>query len=146
MKRQSLIMIVALMFCTTILYSQTNSSNKADAIVGTWMNAEKDAKFRIFKSTTGKYFGKIEWGTGGTTKDINNPNPKLRDTDLVGLIILRDFVFDGKDTWSNGTIYDPKNGKTYSCYLTLNGSNKLDVRGYVGFSLFGRTDTWTKVN
>ena len=46
------------------------------------------------------------------------------------------------DEYEDGTIYDPKNGKTYSCIITRNGK-KLDVRGYVGFSWIGRTTTWT---
>jgi hypothetical protein len=46
-------------------------------------------------------------------------------------------------SWSQGKIYDPKNGKTYSCKMTLEG-NELKVRGYVGFSLLGRTTVWTR--
>jgi uncharacterized protein (DUF2147 family) len=109
------------------------------------MNADKNAKFEIYKSNN-KYYGKIIWGTGRESKDVKNPDEKLRNRELVGIKMLNNFVFDGNNTWSDGTIYDPNDGKTYSCKLTLTSANKLDVRGYVGISLFGRTETWTKIN
>jgi len=49
------------------------------------------------------------------------------------------------DYWSYGQILDPENGKTYKCNVSLNGKNKLDVRGYIGFAALGRTQTWIKV-
>lgn len=116
----------------------------ADAIIGIWMNAEKNAKFLIYKSNN-KYFGKILWGTGGDSKDSKNPNPKLRSRDVIGLVILNNFEYKDQNTWDNGTIYDPKNGKTYDCTLTLANDGNLQVRGYVGVSLFGRTEIWTKI-
>jgi len=120
-------------------------SQKSDAILGEWINAEQNARFEIYKSES-RYFGKILWGTGSDPKDVKNPDKSLRNRDLVGLTILNDFVYEGGNSWAEGTIYDPKDGKTYSCKLTLTAPNKLDVRGFVGFSLFGRTETWTKIN
>jgi uncharacterized protein (DUF2147 family) len=59
--------------------------------------------------------------------------------------VLKNFVFDGKDEWEDGTIYDPKNGKTYSCYIRYaEYPNLLKIRGYIGVSLLGRTTYWTK--
>jgi uncharacterized protein (DUF2147 family) len=58
--------------------------------------------------------------------------------------LLKDFTFDGDNVYSGGTVYDPKNGKTYSCKMTLDG-NSLNIRGYIGISLFGRSVTWTRV-
>jgi uncharacterized protein (DUF2147 family) len=46
--------------------------------------------------------------------------------------------------WENGTIYDPNNGKTYKSHITLVNSNQLNVRGFIGFSLLGRTENWTR--
>ncbi|MCU0400656.1 MAG: DUF2147 domain-containing protein [Algoriphagus sp.] len=125
--------------------NQSSKTSKADDILGIWTNQTKDARFEICKRNE-SYFGRIIWGTGGDSKDSKNPDPKLRTRDLVGLAILSDFVFEGSRTWSDGTIYDPKQGKTYSCILTLISPNQLEVRGYIGFSLFGRTETWTRIN
>lgn len=58
--------------------------------------------------------------------------------------MLNNFVFEGDNTWSDGTIYDPREGKTYSCKLTLKSPDQLNVRGYVGVALFGRTEIWTR--
>jgi uncharacterized protein (DUF2147 family) len=59
--------------------------------------------------------------------------------------LLSGFKFDGK-IWEDGTIYDPKNGKTYSCIIKSKGPNILDIRGYIGISIIGRTTTWTRAN
>jgi uncharacterized protein (DUF2147 family) len=63
----------------------------------------------------------------------------------MGLLLLRDFVFDGDDTWEDGEIYNPKEGKTYSCKITFDEKDKIKVRGYIGISLFGKTVYWTRV-
>ncbi|RZL30018.1 MAG: DUF2147 domain-containing protein, partial [Pedobacter sp.] len=47
--------------------------------------------------------------------------------------------------WIDGTIYDPKTGKTYSCNLTLKDNNTLNVRGYIGISIIGRSETFKRV-
>lgn len=123
--------------------AQAGSKSAADAILGEWINAENDATFLIYKKND-KYFGKITWGTGGDTKDSKNPDPKLRTRDLVGLTILTDFKHAGSNVWDEGKIYDPKSGDTFSCKMTLKDYKNLEVRGYMGFSLFGRTETWTR--
>ncbi len=63
---------------------------------------------------------------------------------IVGMEILRGMHPDG-DSWSGGEILDPESGKTYRCSMRLeDGGKKLVVRGYVGFSLFGRSQTWVR--
>ncbi len=61
----------------------------------------------------------------------------------MGLVNLEGFKFDDGE-WEDGTIYDPKSGKTYSATMELDGKNLLKIRGYVGISLFGRTTEWTR--
>ena len=55
-------------------------------------------------------------------------------------------IYDGPGEWKGGDIYDPESGKTYSSYMFLKDKNTLKVRGYVGISLFGRTEVWTRAN
>ncbi len=82
---------------------------------------------------------------GGKPKtDRYNPNPKLRDRPVLGMILMSDFVYVGKNLWEEGKVYDPESGKTYKCKMILKSANKLEVRGFIGFSLFGRTVTWTR--
>ena len=88
----------------------------------------------------------IDEDTGKPKKDKENSDKELRSRPVLGLEILTGFVFDD-DEWEDGDIYDPKNGKTYSCYMKFNDDTKdeLKVRGYIGFSLLGRTTYWTRV-
>jgi uncharacterized protein (DUF2147 family) len=53
-------------------------------------------------------------------------------------------VYKSENLWEEGNIYDPKNGNTYSSTMRLINGNSLEVRGYIGVSLIGRTDTWTR--
>jgi uncharacterized protein (DUF2147 family) len=127
-----------------------------DAILGLWNNQEKDAQIEIYRCGE-NYCGKIfslkepnypdgsKEGVPGTPKlDYNNPNPTLRKTPLVGLTIMKDFVYDGENKWKSGKLYDPEDGKTYSGKMTLVSPNQLNLRGFVGISLIGRTNTWTR--
>ncbi len=143
LKTRLLTMVSLIVVGTSSAFSQTT----ADAILGEWLSGKKDSRFLIYKQGN-KYFGKVVWGTemdkGIVSKDTKNPDPKLRNRELLGLVLLKDFEFDKADTWENGTIYDPREGKTYSCKMTLKNANQLDVRGFIGISLFGRTETWTR--
>lgn len=139
MKKLISILIISFSF-VKMGYSQTVTK---DAVLGEWLAESKDGKVLIYKQGE-KYFGKISWGKDVDKKDVNNPVEKLRTQAIVGLVILKGFEFTGK-AWEDGTIYDPKSGKTYSSTIKMKKPNELDIRGYVGISLLGRTTTWTKV-
>jgi len=133
-----------------LLGTKSYALAQADQIERLWYNEEKTAKIQVYKAVDGKYYGKIVWlkvpTVNGQVKiDIHNPDEKKRNVPILGLIILKAFNKDGSSEYSDGTIYDPKNGKTYSCKMTYDGT-KLDVRGYYGFSWIGRTTTWTKAD
>ena len=125
------------------------SAQKADAILGQWANPNGQDHIFIYKKGN-KYFGKLDWikvpndEQGKPKTDKNNPDKALQSRPDLGLELLKDFTFDGEKVYEDGTIYDPKSGKTYSCKMVMDG-NKLKIRGYVGISLFGRTEVWTKV-
>lgn len=118
---------------------------KGDELIGTWLVGNSKAKIKIYKNGA-KFNGKIVWlkeptYSDGTPKlDKNNSDVARQKQPLLGLDLLKDFVFEDNH-WDNGTIYDPENGKTYKCKITFR-DGKLDVRGYIGFSLIGRTDVW----
>ena len=132
-----------------------------DAILGLWATDPEgsggQAHIEITK-VDGKYAGEIVWleeplyleddtdGEYGEPKvDTNNPDPALQSRPIMGLQLMHGFIYDGKGTWKKGTIYDPDNGKTYKCKLRLGDGGELRVRGYIGFSLIGRTSEWTRV-
>lgn len=69
----------------------------------------------------------------------------LKDKPIIGLQILKKLKKSGENKWADGEILDPNNGKTYSCKMELmENGKKLSVRGFLGFSLLGRTQTWLR--
>ena len=130
--------------------SSKSISPNPDAIVGNWKNGEGTGIIQIYKNGE-KYQGKIIWlkepndpETGKPKLDKHHPDAKNHSRPLMGLVNMWGFSYNGDNEWNGGKIYDPKNGKTYSCKITLASPTTIKVRGYIGVSMIGRTDTWTK--
>ncbi|MBA3828914.1 MAG: DUF2147 domain-containing protein [Taibaiella sp.] len=137
-----LLSFVLLVSCALRISAQTK-----DPIEHLWYDQDKTAKIEIYLAKDGKYYGKIVWlkvpTVNGKNKiDIHNPDEQKRNEPILGLVLLRGFNKEGKNIYEDGTVYDPKGGRTYSCKMTLNG-NKLNVHGYWGISIIGRSTTWT---
>jgi uncharacterized protein (DUF2147 family) len=124
--------------------------DEGDKLIGVWEPSHGKAKVKITK-VGNKYYGKVVWlkfptyDNGSKKVDKNNPDPKMHETPILGYKILKDFEYVGKKTWENGTIYDPENGSTYNCVIKLKDNNTIEVRGYIGVSAIGRTDTWKRL-
>jgi uncharacterized protein (DUF2147 family) len=121
-----------------------------DITQGTWFNQEKEGKIQFFKEGN-KISGKIVWLkephlNGKPRVDKENPDTKLRNRPIIGLVNLRNFEMAGKGIWENGEVYDPKSGKTYSCKITFVSPTQLDIRGFIGLSIIGRTTHFTKAD
>lgn len=120
-----------------------------DPFCRVWYNQEKDAKLEVYQSGN-TFEAKIIWlkepnENGKPKVDKNNPDEKLRSRPALGMVILRGLVKskDDPNYYDNGRVYDPKNGKTYDCHLTLKGKT-AELRGFVmGMSFLGRTSVWT---
>jgi uncharacterized protein (DUF2147 family) len=138
-----------LIFIFLLFFSINAFSQNKDQILGKWLNASGEAHIQIYPSA-GKYYGKIAWmkvpnnPDGKPRLDKNNPNTSLSQNPILGLVILKDFVFSD-NIWEGCSIYDPRTGKTYSCKISPQGPDKINVRGFVGFSMLGRTESWTRV-
>lgn len=129
-----------------------NAFAQNQTITGIWWNQEKTSRVEIFEEK-GKIYGKVVWlkdntNPNGSTprKDYNNPNDKLKSRTLIGTRILNGLTWDTDDNeWEDGEIYDPKTGKTYSCYAVLQKDSKLFLKGYVlGMPFLGRSTLWTR--
>ena len=126
-----------------------------DGVLGVWVTADGKARVEITKHGD-VYDGSIVWlkeplypaddktAPGQPKVDRNNPDKTLQSRPIIGLPLVQGFKYDGDNVWADGTIYDPDNGKLYSCKMTLTMDGSLRVRGYVGISLFGRTEIWTR--
>lgn len=124
---------------------------ESDALVGTWLTNSGKAHVKITKSGN-YYYGRIIWlrdpidaTTHKPKVDKNNPDVNARNNPVIGLKILSGFEYTGNHVWEEGTIYDPENGKTYQCKISQTNPKSLNIRGFIGFSMIGRTEIWTKV-
>lgn len=144
------ILIVLALLMLLPLIAQVAEKPAEDRIVGIWFNGEKTSKIEISQTKSGAFVGKIVWlkepndDKGKAKVDHKNPDANLRTRPLIDLQILSGLKADGKSKYSGGKIYDPKSGKTYSAKAELTNNNTLALRGFIGISLAGRTDTWTR--
>jgi uncharacterized protein (DUF2147 family) len=143
-----------LIFVVSIL--ATGLSAGQNDILGTWSDEDQDAKIEMYVCGT-KYCGKIVWLKEPTYPagskegrpnmpilDHNNPDPDKRQYPLLGLRILYNFELTGDNVWNDGKIYDPDSGKTFNGKIRLLSPHQLELRGFMGVSVFGSTTIWTK--
>ena len=131
-----------------------------DTVVGVWATPlgteDGGARIEVYEKD-GKYYGKIIWleipiypaddeqGMAGLEKvDRENPDESLRKRPIMGLEMMFGFEYAGDGKWKNGTIYAPDDGKTYKSKMSLEEDGSLKVRGYIGVSLLGRNEIWTR--
>ena len=143
--------IVAILSLAILFLFTGELKANGDELVGVWKPSNGRSMVKIDKIGN-KYYGRVVWllepsdENGDPRTDINNPDESLRDTPLRGYRLLKDFVYDKDEkVWNNGTIYDPNNGSTYNCVIELKDDNTIEVRGYIGAAVFGRTDVWTRM-
>ena len=140
---------IAILFTIVLSSLHLFAAANADDILGVWANSGNKGHIQIYRYG-GKYYGKIIWlkhpfdETGKPKVDHKNPAETERNRQLLGLIMLRDFIFEG-DEWKDGKIYNPQDGKEYKCNIKLADDKTLSVRGYIGISLFGKTENFIRV-
>lgn len=121
---------------------------KPGELVGFWLSENKKGVVEIYQKGD-EFEGKIVWvkdiheGKANVKFDIHNPDKSKRKQPLIGLVNLTGFIFDGKE-WSGGKIYDPEKGKTYKAFMRLSSPDTMKLRGFIGISLFGRTEVWSR--
>ena len=140
-----------------LILASTAAAQDPEPFVGKWWTEEKDAQIEIYVCE-GKLCGKIIWlkepnfpendskGMGGKPMiDRENPDLAKRERPLLGMNLFWGFTPSGRNLWEGGSIYDPRDGKTYKCKLVLESPDQLKVRGFIGISLLGKTSIWTRV-
>lgn len=119
-------------------------------IEGKWKTIDDETKqaksiVEIYKKSDGKYYGKVsQLLIKPADPNCTSCKDDRKGKPILGMEIIRGLKKDD-DEFTGGTITDPKTGKTYKCTITRDG-DQLNVRGYIGLSLIGRTQTWQKVN
>lgn len=143
---------IALLF---LLSTATTCIAGPDNVLGAWKTDGGDSILELFKCGE-KICGKIVWlkvpnyidsndGPVGDIKvDRKNPDAALRRRPILGLQVISGLAATGDNRWEGGACYDPESGKSYKCKMHLRSTDKLELRGYIGISLFGRTLVLTR--
>ena len=137
---------IALALCAGTAFAQTSP-------VGLWKTIDAETKqeksFVRIAESAGVLVGKIERIVDPTKQDskCDKCTDGRKDQKVLGMTILEGVKkAAGEDYWDDGTILDPNNGKVYKVLLRpVDGGKKLEVRGYVGMPVLGRTQTWIRV-
>ncbi len=119
---------------------------------GRWWVEGGAAQVEVDRCETG-LCGRVVWlrspfgDDGCALRDVENPDDALRVRPVMGLTILEGLLVDPErpDVWRDGRIYDPGSGRTYRVVVRAVDADRLEVRGYLGFELLGRTTTWRRV-
>jgi len=115
---------------------------------GLWLTENERSAIRVERCGD-RLCGRVAWIIeGGMQYDSENPDESLRDRPMCGLEILRGLEQDPDDPedWEDGEVYKADEGDTYDADLTVKGPDRLKVRGYVGISLFGKSQIWRRVS
>lgn len=115
---------------------------------GLWLTKNERAVIRISRCDAG-LCGRVHWIVdGGMKYDSKNPDPSKRDRPMCGLKILwgLEQQADDPNAWEDGTVYKANSGDKFGLDLEMKGPDKLKLRGYVGISLLGKTQVWTRVS
>jgi len=137
-----------LLICISIIFTAAVSLSGQNNPVGIWKtiddeSGEAESHIKIYEKE-GKLYGEIvKLLKDGQTHCDKCPEPHKGEP-LKGLRLMWDLEKHG-DEWDNGEILDPVKGKVYSCKISLEEQDRLKVRGYLGFSAFGRSQEWIRV-
>lgn len=135
---------------TLIMFIALSFTANAQSILGKWKTIDdKTGKAKSIVEIyqhKGKIYAKIVEILDKKLKDVKctKCSGKDKNKPLIGLVVIKGLKKSGNE-WKGGTILDPKSGKKYKCYITLESKNKLKVRGFIGFALIGRTQYWYRV-
>ena len=141
--------LIFLFFLSSFVFSQHTQKDPNTGVISKY-SSNGNILERYTLDSNGKYHGKITWmlnpldENGNPKTDPLNPDESLQSRSRMGMVIMYSFEYDSDNKWDNGNIYDPKSGNEYSGTMTLTSKNRLDLRGYVGIPIFGRTSNWSR--
>jgi uncharacterized protein (DUF2147 family) len=116
------------------------------AILGEWLTQQEEnrppGRIKFVRADDGTYMGIISWAAV-PKKDVNNHDPKLRDRQLVGSVLIWHLCYDDGE-YVDGYVYNPEDGGTYRMKAEVLSPESLKIRGYWGISLLGQNKMWTR--
>lgn len=126
-------------------------SFRPDDVLGVWETANKKGQVKIYNEEKQEYRGNLVWildsldKNGIPVKDLLNPDPYKRTVPIKGLVFMERFGFEAPNKWVKGKIYGAESGNTYSAQMTLVDINTLELGGYIGMPLLGRSERWRRI-
>ncbi|MEM0923390.1 MAG: DUF2147 domain-containing protein [Pseudomonadota bacterium] len=122
----------------------------SDPAFGLWLTENERAIIEI-SSCSGRACGRIVWMDqprhidGSPKTDENNPDAALQSRTICGIPLVGDFKREQPGIWTDGYVYNPKDGQRYAAKITAVSPDKLEMRGFVLVPAFGSSQTWTRV-
>jgi uncharacterized protein (DUF2147 family) len=141
----ALLLGFALSFVASASRPATVSANDAlgeQHIVGEWWTEERDGRVRFFKAKTGTYTGVLTWSKN-PRKDTENDDPKLRARPIVGIILIWKLKYEDGE-YVDGYVYNPEDGNTFRIEAKSIDRNSVEIRGFMGISILGQSQVWTR--
>jgi len=127
----------------TDLAADSLATFPADAVLGNWWTEGKEGLMKIVKTKSDRYEVLIVSGKDEDKKDVKNPDPKLRDRKLKGIVIMWNLRFEDGE-YVDGRCYNPRDGNIYSVKMKITGPSTLHMRGYLLVPLLGQSQDWTR--
>ena len=143
------------LIATLIFLAVPAFAGNPEDVLGLWKTNGDRSRIELYKCGE-KICGKVAWlrepkftrtedGPVGELKfDWRNPDPTLQKRLILGLQVIDGLTYAGDDKWEKGQCYDPESGNSYRCNMRFAAPDKLDLRGFIGFSFIGRTYTLTR--
>lgn len=137
-------------FLSIVFLMSTISIAQTHSVIGKWKTIDDETGKPVaivdIYEMRGKIYGKVieVFNPKNKTRVCENCSGSDKDKPIVGLTVIKGLTKEGNE-YTNGKILDPKSGRLYKCFIELDGSEKLKVRGYIGFALLGRSQIWHRL-
>jgi uncharacterized protein (DUF2147 family) len=141
-------LVTTLLISSTVAAAGAFAQQKIQAPTGYWLTENKRSVVELYQCP-GKpeMCGKIHWIIkDGMQFDVKNPDSSLHSRPMCGLTILSGLKMDSSGNWHGGKVYKADEGDTYDAKMTVLSSDKVEMRGFMGISMFGKSQTWTRVS
>lgn len=142
----TVVVLAALAVLTASTLAAASSRHPPESILGEWVTQREEhrppGRVKFVQAPDGTYEGILTWSEQ-PKRDVNNKDPKLRDRPLVGIVLMWHLKYDDGE-YVDGYVYNPEDGGTYRVKAEVLSAEALEIRGYLGISLFGQSKTWAR--
>jgi uncharacterized protein (DUF2147 family) len=153
MRNKAFWMLPLLAFALAFVQPEASAQDKnakADELIGEWWTENNEGRVQMARYKDGTYRGTTTCCKKDQTDkdnpgslDIHNPKPELRNRSTIGIVLIWNLKFEDGE-YVDGHVYNPRDGKTYRMKMEVIDKDTIKVRGYMGISLLGQTQTWKR--